>query len=172
MSDFGVVLLTMGQRPEELDRALRSLLSQRDVDVDIVVVGNSWQPVGLPDGVKAVGLADNQGIPAGRNAGVDQVQGDLLFFLDDDAFLPDPFFLASLKGRFESDPQLGLVQPRVEDPEGVPPPGRWVPRLFVGDRTRSGPATTLWGGSHGGSSRRIRGRGWLAGGVLLRTRRN
>ena len=38
MSDFGVVLLTMGQRPEELDRALRSLLGQRDVDVDIVVV--------------------------------------------------------------------------------------------------------------------------------------
>ena len=147
MSDFGVVLLTMGQRPEELDRALRSLLSQRDVDVDIVVVGNSWQPVGLPDGVKAVGLAENQGIPAGRNAGVDHVQGDVLFFLDDDAFLPDPFFFASLKGRFESDPQLGLVQPRVEDPEGVQPPGRWVPRLFVGDRTRSGPATTLWEGA-------------------------
>ena len=103
MSDFGVVLLTMGQRPEELDRALRSLLSQRDVDVDIVVVGNSWQPVGLPDGVKAVGLAENQGIPAGRNAGVDHVQGDVLFFLDDDAFLPDPFFFASVKGRFESD---------------------------------------------------------------------
>ena len=113
MTDFGAVLLTMGQRPKELDRALRSLLSQRDVDVDIVVVGNSWQPVGLPDGVKAVGLADNRGIPAGRNAGVDQVQGDLLFFLDDDAFLPDPFFLAALKGRFESDPQLGLVQPQI-----------------------------------------------------------
>ena len=119
MSDFGVVLLTMGQRPVELDRALRSVLSQRDVDVDIVVVGNSWQPVGLPDGVKAVGLADNQGIPAGRNAGVDHVQGDLLFFLDDDAFLPDRFFLASLKGRFESDPQLGLVQPRVAEARGL-----------------------------------------------------
>ncbi len=85
---YGVVVLTMGSRPADLDRGLRSLLAQRDVDLDVVVVGNGWQPTGLPDGVKAHGLPENLGIPAGRNAGVPLVSGDLLFFLDDDASLP------------------------------------------------------------------------------------
>ena len=146
-ADFGVVVLTMGKRPDDLRRAVESVLAQRDVDVDVVVVGNGWQPTGLPEGVQAIGLAENLGIPAGRNAGVPAVEGALLFFLDDDAVLPDPYFLASIKGRFASDQRLGLVQPRVEDPAGVQPPGRWVPRLLVGDRTRSSFATTLWEGA-------------------------
>ena len=145
--DFGVVVLTMGKRPADLQRAIDSVLAQRDVSVDVVVVGNGWDPVGMPSGVHKLGLPDNVGIPAGRNAGVPCVRGDLLFFLDDDASLADPYFLASIKGRFDSDPRLGLVQPRVEDPTGAQPPGRWVPRLLVGDRTRSSYATTLWEGA-------------------------
>ena len=43
---FGVTVLTMGNRPDDLNRGLASLLNQRDVDLDIVVVGNGWQPVG------------------------------------------------------------------------------------------------------------------------------
>ena len=145
--DYGVVILTMGKRPEDLRRAIDSVLAQRDVRVDVVVVGNGWDPVGLPSGVGALGLPENLGIPAGRNAGVPLVEGHLLFFLDDDAALADPYFLAAIKGRFDSDPGLGLVQPRVEDPTGARPPGRWVPRLVVGDRTRSSYATTLWEGA-------------------------
>lgn len=146
-SEIGVVILTMGKRPEDLRRAVDSVLAQRDVQVDVVVVGNGWEPTDLPAGVKALALADNVGIPAGRNAGVSAVEGDLLFFLDDDAFIPDRFFLASIKGRFDSHAELGLIQPRVEDPTGIEPPGRWVPRLIVGDRTRSSYATTLWEGA-------------------------
>lgn len=145
--DFGVIILTMGKRPEDLRRAIDSVLAQHDVDVDVVVVGNGWEPVDLPEGVAALGLAENVGIPAGRNAGVSSVGGELLFFLDDDASIPDPYFLASVKGRFDSDPNLGLIQPRVEDSTGAAPPGRWVPRLVVGDRTRSSYATTLWEGA-------------------------
>jgi len=146
-TDIGVVILTMGKRPEDLRRAIDSVLAQQDVEVEAIVVGNGWEPTDLPAGIQALGLPENVGIPAGRNAGVPYVGGDLLFFLDDDASLPDPYFLASIKGRFDSDPQLGLIQPRVEDPTGLEPPGRWVPRLRVGDRTRSGPATTLWEGA-------------------------
>ena len=87
---FGVVVLTMGTRPDDLDRGLRSLLAQEGVVTDIVVVGNSWDPTGLPDGVRTLHLPENVGIPAGRNAGVPLVEGDLLFFLDDDAWLPRP----------------------------------------------------------------------------------
>jgi GT2 family glycosyltransferase len=137
----------MGTRSQELSRALESLLSQQDVDLDVVVVGNGWQPEGLPAGVRGLGLTENRGIPAGRNAGAGVVAGDLLFFLDDDAWLPDPGFLAAVQQRFAQDPRLGLIQPRVVDPTGAATPGRWVPRLRVGDPGRPGPATTLWEGA-------------------------
>ena len=125
MPDFGVVILTMGKRPAELVRAVQSVLDQEHVGTEVVVVGNGWQPTGLPDGVRSLGLAENLGIPAGRNAGVPMVRGDLLFFLDDDACLADLGFLAGMKARFEADPRLGLVQPRVVDPKGRPAPSRW-----------------------------------------------
>jgi len=102
---IGVVVLTMGTRSQELSRALESVLAQVDVDLDVVVVGNGWDPQGLPPGVRALGLAENRGIPAGRNAGAAVVSGDLLFFLDDDAWLPDPHFLSTVRDRFARDPR-------------------------------------------------------------------
>ena len=144
---FGVVVLTMGNRPADLDRGLRSLLAQRDVELDVVVVGNGWSPVGLPAGVKAHGLAENLGIPAGRNAGVPLVEGDLLFFLDDDAALPSDQVLATMAEQFAADPQLGLIQPRVVDPRGRPAPRRWTPRVRVGDPGESSAAMNVWEGA-------------------------
>jgi GT2 family glycosyltransferase len=144
---YGVVVLTQGRRPDELAAALASVLAQQRVSLDVVVVGNGWAPTGLPDGVRAVPLAENVGIPAGRNAGVPHVSGDLLFFLDDDAALADDGTLADLASRFEADPSLGLLQPRVVDPSGAPAPRRWVPRLRVGDPARSSDVAALWEGA-------------------------
>ncbi len=137
----------MGNRPEDLDRGLRSLLAQRDVDLDVVVVGNGWVPVGLPPGVQSCALPENQGIPAGRNAGVPLVAGELLFFLDDDAELPSDDVLARMAAEFAADPRLGLIQPRVVDPDGRTAPRRWTPRIRVGDPGRSSPAMNIWEGA-------------------------
>ena len=63
---IGVVVLTMGQRPEDLARGLASLQAQRDVDLDIVVVGNGWDPVGLPAGVRGLHLPENLKQQTGR----------------------------------------------------------------------------------------------------------
>ena len=144
---FAVVVLTMGNRPDDLKRGLASLLDQREVELDVVVVGNGWQPAGLLDGVKAHGLTENLGIPAGRNAGVDLVEGDLLFFLDDDACLPEEDILARMAMQFAADPTLGMIQPRVVDPDGREAPRRWTPRLYVGDAARSSPAMNVWEGA-------------------------
>ena len=144
---YGVVVLTMGQRPDELRCAVDSVLRQRGVDLDVVVVGNAWTPTGLPEGVRGIGLPENVGIPAGRNAGVDAVTGELLFFLDDDASLPTDDLLTRLAASFAAHPRLGLVQPRVVDPGGRPPPRRWVPRLRVGSPVRSSPAMNVWEGA-------------------------
>ena len=144
---IGAVVLTQGRRPAELAAALASLAAQRDVEIETVVVGNGWQPVGLPDGVRAVALAEDRGIPAGRNAGVDSVGGDLVFFLDDDARLAAPDALAAVAARFAADPALGLLQLRVDPSDGGRPPRDWVPRLRVGDRTRSSDVTAVWEGA-------------------------
>ncbi len=146
-SAYGAVLLTQGRRPAELTEALDSLRRQCGVEVQIVVVGNGWAPAGLPDGVRALALPDNVGIPAGRNAGVSEVAGDLLVFLDDDASLPDDDALARIARRFVADSSLGLVQPRVIDPSGHTPPSRWVPRLRVGDPARSSDVCAVWEGA-------------------------
>ncbi len=144
---LGVVVLTMGARPADLAKALDSLGQQRDVELDVVVVGNGWTPTHLPAGVRGLALAENVGIPAGRNAGASHVSGDLLFFLDDDAALRDDDTLASIAQRFADHPRLGLLQPRVVDPSGRPAPRRWVPRLRVGDPARPGFAMNVWEGA-------------------------
>jgi GT2 family glycosyltransferase len=144
---IGCVVLTQGTRRAALAEALGSLLSQRGVGVDVVVVGNGWVPEGLPGGVRSVALPENLGIPAGRNAGVPQVDGDLIFFLDDDAALAEPDALAQVAERFAVDPRLGLLQLRVAARDGGVAPRDWVPRLRVGDRTRSSDVTAVWEGA-------------------------
>jgi len=144
---IGCVVLTQGRRPTELALALGSLAGQRGVEVDVVVVGNGWEPDGLPPGVGAVHEPEDRGIPAGRNAGVGAVAGELLFFLDDDASLAAHDALAAVAAKFDADPQLGLLQLRVSARDGGPAPRDWVPRLRVGDPARSSDVTAVWEGA-------------------------
>jgi GT2 family glycosyltransferase len=145
MTAFGCVVLTQGKRPAELAAALSSLRGQRGVDVDVAVVGNGWEPTGLPDGVRGVFLEEDVGIPGGRNAGVPAVRGELLFFLDDDARLDGPDALARVAERMT--PDVGLLQLRVRGDGPGAPPRDWVPRLRVGDPTRSSDVTAVWEGA-------------------------
>ena len=98
--NFGCVVLTQGKRPDQLEKAINSLLAQVNVKVDVVVVGNGWKPENLPHNVKSVHISENLGIPAGRNAGINSVTGDLLFFLDDDVYLQDLHTLEKIYQEF------------------------------------------------------------------------
>ncbi|WP_105036162.1 glycosyltransferase family 2 protein [Cryobacterium aureum] len=143
----GVVVLTQGTRPRDLDRGIRSVLAQHSVTLDVVCVGNGWQPTDLPAGVHTLGLPTNLGIPAGRNRGVSRVTGEYLFFLDDDASIPDPNFLIEAIGKLRADPTIGLLQPRVEDPAGIESPRRWIPRIRKGEASTPGPVFSVWEGA-------------------------
>ena len=143
----GVVVLTQGRRPDDLARGIRSLLDQRGVSLDVVCVGNGWQPTGLPADVAVLGLPENVGIPAGRNAGVCAVSGEYVFFLDDDASLPDPDFLADAIALLRADRSIGLLQPRVVDPTGVAAPQRWIPRILKGAADHSSAVFSVWEGA-------------------------
>ena len=141
------VILTMGDRPAEVIRAIDSVLAQRGAQVELVVVGNGAEVTGLPAGVRAVGLPENVGVAAGRNAGVEACGGDVVLFLDDDGWYPDPGLAAHVAGRFAADPALAVLSMQVVDPEGGPG-ARWhVPRLRAGDPDRSSVVTTFLGGA-------------------------
>lgn len=144
---FGCVVLTQGRRPDDLARAVASLLAQVDVDVDVVVVGNGWEPQGLPAGARGVLRERDEGIPAGRNFGVPHVRGELLLFLDDDASLAAPDALARVAALLAADPSLGMVQLRVDPLDGGARAREWVPRLRTGDPGRSSDVAHVWEGA-------------------------
>jgi GT2 family glycosyltransferase len=141
------VLLTQGTRPDDLALGINSLLAQRGVQLDIVCVGNGWVPSGLPEQVRGLALPTNLGIPAGRNRGVAEVTGEYLFFLDDDANIPDADFLLRAVGKLRADPSIGLLQPQVTDPSGLMSPRRWIPRIRKGDANRSSNVFSVWEGA-------------------------
>jgi len=140
---FGCVVLSAGRN--DLGRSLASLTMQEGVETDVVVVGNAWKPQGLPDGVRSVHLPEPVGIPAGRNAGVPHVSGELLFFLDDDASLAERDALARVAGELRDG--VGALQLRVDPLDGGAPLREWVPRLRVGDPRHSSDVAALWEGA-------------------------
>lgn len=141
----GAVVLSMGNRTEELARALETLLAQQDVELDVVLVGNGWEPSGVPDAVRTVHLPENVGIPEGRNIGAREARGDFILFYDDDAALPSSDVLSRLVSELTTVPRAAIAQPRGVDPHGRPTPRRWVPRLRVSGGTGApGDAVVFW----------------------------
>lgn len=142
-----MVSLTQGRRPAELRIGLESLLAQEGVDLDIVCVGNGAEPGDLPGGVRALVLPENVGISAGRNRGAEAVEGDYIFFLDDDAAIPSPTFLFEASRMLVHAGDVGLLQPRVTDPAGLGDPRRWIPRLRKKEATLSSDVFSVWEGA-------------------------
>lgn len=143
----GCVILTMADRPAELRAAVRSVLDQRDVDADCLVVVNAATGVTLPPGARSHIAGRNLGVPGGRNEGARRVRGDLVVFLDDDARLADPGVLRRAVARFTAESRLGIMSLRIMDPDGGLTARRHVPRLRVGDPATGSEVTTFLGGA-------------------------
>ncbi|MQA03649.1 MAG: glycosyltransferase [Streptosporangiales bacterium] len=136
----------MGNRPEELRRALDSVRAQRGEPIEIVVVGNGADVPDLDDDVTYLRLPENVGLPEGRNRGADKTTGDVVLFLDDDGWYPTDDLAEWVRARFATDPRLGVLSFRIVDEDGNSA-RRHVPRLRAGDPLRSGAVTTFLGGA-------------------------
>ncbi|WP_371495809.1 glycosyltransferase [Kitasatospora sp. NBC_00374] len=149
---LGAVIITMGNRPAELNALIDSVRAQQGPEVELAVVGNGAPLPPLPEGVRSVELPENLGIPGGRNVGIelfgqDGRDVDAVLFLDDDGSLPLQDSARLLREAFTADPKLGIVSFRIADPDTGVTQRRHVPRLRASDPLHSSPVTTFLGGA-------------------------
>jgi Glycosyl transferase family 2 len=110
------VVLPTHDRPEQLERAARSVLDQRPGEVELLIVDDASSPGTLEvldrlAGDPRVRVLRNEaslGPGGSRNRGIAAATGDLLSFCDDDdAWLPGA--AAAVLDRFEADTEVGVV---------------------------------------------------------------
>ena len=142
MTSLSWVILTRGDRPSELRTAIDSLIGH-----DVVVVFNGVEPTIDPsDHLGVVAVADNLGIPGGRDLGVHSTDSDIVAFLDDDAHMLSPGSHESITAAFDADSTLGAVSLRIVDEHGETT-RRHIPRFGGDSADRSGPVGTFLGGA-------------------------
>ncbi len=122
--DFTVVIPTF-RRPTELREAISSVLEQRDVEVEIIVVDDSPERsaekvVDSMNEPRITYLANPKpsgGFPSVvRNLGWPHGRGEFVHFLDDDDVVPHGYY-AAVKSAFTQHPDIGVVFCRI-DPFG------------------------------------------------------
>lgn len=184
---IGVVIVTMGTRPRELEALLASVAKQDVPAARVVLVGNATSlddvstdvlgAAGAPGAteVTKVPLAENLGCPGGRNVGLELLRDgggdevDVVVELDDDGLLIATDVFREVRRQFAEDPRLGIIGFRVADEQGRTE-RRWVPRLRAGDPMRGGPVTAFLGGGHAFSMPMLRQIGLWPGSSSSATR--
>lgn len=150
---LGVVIVTMGNRPRELEALLASVEKQDVPAARVVLIGNATPLTGVDvaENVTKVPLDENLGCPGGRNVGLEMLRDsgevDAVIELDDDGLLVADDVFRTVQGLFAADPGLGIIGFRVADEHGHTE-RRWVPRLRADDPMRRGPVTAFLGGGH------------------------
>ncbi|MFC8712411.1 glycosyltransferase family 2 protein [Streptomyces sp. NPDC057197] len=154
---IAVAVVTMGNRPDEVDALLRSVAAQDLAPARIVIVGNGCRlpefahRLSLPGEVTTVELDENVGCPGGRNAALARLREfgdvDVVVDLDDDGLLVDADVLRRVRDLYAADPRLGIVGFRIADENGETQQ-RHVPRVGSADPMRGGYVTGFLGGGH------------------------
>jgi len=165
---IGVVIVTMGNRPRELDALLASVAKQDTPATSVVLVGNATPLTDVADApnLTKIPLPENLGCPGGRNVGLDHLldsgDTDVIIELDDDGLLIAADVFRTVQDLYRADPSLGIVSFRIADEHGETQ-RRHIPRLRATDPMMGGPVTAFLGGGHALSAAMLRQTGlWPA----------
>jgi GT2 family glycosyltransferase len=111
---ISVVILTWN-RKDDLLLAINSVYSQKYEPIEVIIVdsnstdGTQEAVLSTYPCVKYIRLPYNFGVIGGRNIGMANAEGDLFFFLDDDAELLDSDAFAKVVRRFDEEPELAVL---------------------------------------------------------------
>ncbi|MFJ4712068.1 glycosyltransferase family 2 protein [Streptomyces sp. NPDC088785] len=151
---LGVAIVTMGNRPKDVDALLDSVAVQDAPPARVVLIGNGTvlpAYTGYPFEVTTVELDDNLGCPGGRNVALARLRAfgdvDVAVELDDDGLLVAADVFSTLQRLYAADDRLGVVGFRIADELGETQ-RRHVPRLRAKDPMRRGLVTAFLGGGH------------------------
>ncbi|MDP9300558.1 MAG: glycosyltransferase family 2 protein [Actinomycetota bacterium] len=148
------LLITTLDRPDELRRCLASVIEQRVLPDEVVIVDGSSPPAPPPlqeellaKGVRVVPLRRAPGRTAQLNMGIRAASGDPIIIVDDDVVL-EPRFVGSMLEAFErGGPTLGAVQGTMQNDVFRPWPARALRSVFMQSRhTRESPGRMLRSG--------------------------
>jgi GT2 family glycosyltransferase len=117
------ILIVTWNRRTEVDRAIRSALSQTYLRLEVVVLDNAssdgtaeFIETHYPE-IRLVRLDENLGCPSGRNVGFRSCRGEWIYQLDDDGWL-DCNAISAAVSRASTDPRIGVVMSRIHEVQG------------------------------------------------------
>jgi GT2 family glycosyltransferase len=121
---ISVILITYG-RKEDLKSCLNSILKQEHNDYELIIIDNNEDELISNylkeliskikdedediDKIRYYKMNKNLGVTGGRNFGIKRAKGDILVFIDDDAFLENKNALQKVYSNFFRDSQIGAL---------------------------------------------------------------
>ena len=150
LASITVVVSTICANPDQLVRAVKSLLELDYPSFDVVVVdnrrGTSLEPLpAMPDDPRVRVLREPMpGISSGRNRGVAESSGEILAFTDDDATV-DQNWLRAIGSRFAADPDVDALGGLVLPSELETAPQLWFEEYYGGFSTSFEPSVVSLG---------------------------
>lgn len=121
--NLSVVILTSNQCELTMRclESIKGLIGRECYEIVLVDNGSCDDTVGKVRGkypaVKYIPLPQNEGVAKGRNRGVKAAGGDLIMLLDNDT-VASPEMIEAMKAQMESDPDIGVLAPRLVDRDG------------------------------------------------------
>ncbi|MGP8214414.1 MAG: glycosyltransferase family 2 protein [Bacteroidia bacterium] len=108
-----------------LDKCIASLLLQKNIEVEIIVVDNNSSD-GTVDflkrkytGVKVIPLSENTGFSAGNNRGIKEATHDFILLLNPDTELQETNVLEKMRDYLINTPDVGILAPCLLNTDGT-----------------------------------------------------
>lgn len=121
--DLSVIIVNYNVQ-EELEQCLRSVLKQRGLEFEVIVVDNHSDAesfsrlIQFQSSLKVIKNSSNVGFGAGNNIGFEHAVGDYIYLMNPDAYFKDVCALKKLVAFARANPSCGLIGSRILNQHG------------------------------------------------------
>ncbi len=117
------IIIVLYNAEEVIERCLKSIIQYSSVHEREVILVNNSSPDRCTEIAKrvlpecSIINTENRGFSHANNVGAKSAHGEILFFLNADAFFVESI-LEKVDRSFRADPSIGVIGPRLEYPDG------------------------------------------------------